>query len=116
VRLEDGKLYTANDAKSSEAIYLGEADGTAWFAREVAPDETYVSLRSIMLESQLSKKKLSILAQARSILHWHQSHKYCAKCGNASQMMDSGYRRNCTSCGADHFPRTDPVVIMAIKH
>jgi NAD+ diphosphatase len=116
VRLENGKLYTANDSKNSEAIYLGEADGTAWFAREVAPDETYVSLRSIMLESQLSKKKLSILAQARSILHWHQSHKFCAKCGSASQMMDSGYRRNCTSCGADHFPRTDPVVIMAIKH
>jgi NAD+ diphosphatase len=116
VRLEDGQLYTANEEPDSEAIYLGEADGIAWFAREVALDETYVPLRSIMLEGKLTNEQLSVLAQARSILHWHQSHKFCAKCGCPSHMMDSGYRRNCTNCSADHFPRTDPVVIMAIKH
>jgi NAD+ diphosphatase len=117
VRLENHQLFTTNDAPDAEAIYLGEDDlNTAWFVRAIAPGETLVSLRSLMLEGALTPAELSILAQARSLLHWHESHKFCAKCGAQSLMTDAGYRRHCAACGADHFPRTDPVVIMAIRH
>ncbi len=117
VRLENDELYTTNDAPESEAIYLGEDDkGHAWFARRIEPDETLKAIRALMIEHVLSPAKLSILAQARSILHWHESHGFCAKCGAKSEMADAGYRRHCESCGADHFPRTDPVVIMAVRH
>jgi NAD+ diphosphatase len=116
VRIDNGVLFTANDAVEQEAVYLGEHDHTAWFAREVPPQEGFMPLRGLMIEGNLPAAEFSILAQARSILHWHNSHRFCAKCGQASEMADAGYRRHCNACGADHFPRTDPVVIMAIKH
>ncbi len=117
VRVEGGKLFTSNDQPEREAIYLGEdPNQVAWFARTVAANEDFKPLRTLMIEASLSQAEISILAQARSILHWHESHRFCAKCGSASQMADAGYRRHCEACGADHFPRTDPVVIMVVRN
>jgi NAD+ diphosphatase len=117
VRMENDGLFTANDAPELEAVYLGEDDrAVAWFARRIEPSETLKPLRALMIEDILTHDKLSILAQARSILHWHETHGFCAKCGAKSLMADAGYRRHCEACKADHFPRTDPVVIMAIRH
>jgi NAD+ diphosphatase len=117
VRLENDRLFTENDAPHLNAIYLGEDDeSVAWFARAIAPDESLKPLHALMLEGTLANTEISILAQARSLLHWHESHKFCARCGSKSIMVDAGYRRHCDACDADHFPRTDPVVIMAIRH
>lgn len=117
VRVEGGKLFTSNDQPEREAIYLGEdPNQVAWFARTVAANEDFKPLRTLMIEASLSQAEISILAHARSILHWHESHRFCAKCGSASQMVDAGYRRHCEACGADHFPRTDPVVIMVVRN
>jgi NAD+ diphosphatase len=117
VRMENDKLFTINDAPETEAAYLGEdASDVAWFARRIEPAETLKPLRALMVEDILPHATLSILAQARSILHWHESHGFCAKCGAKTLMADAGYRRHCDVCNADHFPRTDPVVIMAIRH
>ena len=52
------------------------------------------------------------LAEARSLTLWHESHAFCARCGEKSAPAPGGWRRDCASCGAHHFPRTDPVVIM----
>ena len=49
-------------------------------------------------------------------MHWHERHGFCANCGHKTEMQDAGYRRHCPSCKIDHFPRTDPVVIMAVRH
>ena len=49
---------------------------------------------------------------ARSIFLWHLSHRFCSKCGSESAMVDAGWKRQCPACGAEHFPRTDPVAIM----
>ena len=58
---------------------------------------------------------LGIIAQAKSMLLWHESHKFCAKCGEESSLIKAGYERECNTCGAHHFPRTDPVVIMLVR-
>ena len=58
---------------------------------------------------------LGIIAQAKSMLLWHESHKFCAKCGEESSLIKAGYERECSACGAHHFPRTDPVVIMLVR-
>jgi NAD+ diphosphatase len=117
VRLENDHLFTTEEAPEAEAIFLGlDGANVPWFARHVAFEEHFKSLRSLMLEGALPEAELAILAQARSLLHWHESHKFCAKCGQQSLMADAGYRRNCAGCGTDHFPRTDPVVIMAVCH
>ena len=60
----------------------------------------------------LPARDTAIAGQAKALLDWHQRHGFCPNCGTATQMRDGGYRRLCPDCGAEHFPRTDPVVIM----
>lgn len=62
-----------------------------------------------------SHPSLGIIAQAKSMLMWHESHRFCAKCGHESDLIKAGYERKCPACGANHFPRTDPVVIMLVR-
>jgi NAD+ diphosphatase len=50
------------------------------------------------------------------MVSWHQRHGYCANCGTRTAMTQGGWRRDCPSCKAEHFPRTDPVVIMLVTH
>ena len=53
---------------------------------------------------------------ARSLFLWHGSHGFCAKCGGRNGVTDAGWKAQCALCGAEHFPRTDPVAIMlAVK-
>ena len=56
----------------------------------------------------------AIAAQARSLLAWHERHPFCAACGAATRSRNGGSSRACPSCGAEHFPRTDPVVIVVV--
>ena len=56
----------------------------------------------------------AILAHARGMMTWHQRHLFCGVCGSPTEVSHGGYQRNCTGCGAQHFPRTDPAVIMLV--
>jgi len=60
----------------------------------------------------LPDRDVAILGQAKALVDWHQRHRFCPNCGSATDMRDGGYRRVCPHCAAEHFPRTDPVVIM----
>ena len=55
---------------------------------------------------------------ARSMVGWHARHRFCARCGAATVLAKGGWQRNCVddTCRAEHFPRTDPVVIMSVEH
>ncbi|MBI1251627.1 MAG: NAD(+) diphosphatase [Alphaproteobacteria bacterium] len=55
---------------------------------------------------------LAILGCAKSLFEWHAKHGFCAQCGGRSAVVDGGWKRVCDACGAEHFPRVDPVVIM----
>jgi len=66
--------------------------------------------------SNLSPMEANLAATARSLLEWHRSHQFCSKCGAESTPVEAGWKRVCPACGAEHFPRTDPVAIMlAVK-
>ncbi len=109
------KLDVSRPLSFSPAIFLGIDDkAVPWFAVAAQSSDSLKLIRGVMIEGLLPKEELSILAQARSLIYWHETHGFCAKCGAASVMQDAGYRRHCNVCGADHFPRTDPVVIMAL--
>lgn len=58
----------------------------------------------------------SIMAYARGLMHWHGRHRFCANCGSPTVSKRAGHVRVCTNeaCGAQHFPRTDPAVIMLV--
>ena len=62
----------------------------------------------------LSGPDTGILAQARAQLGWHQRHPFCSVCGERTHQEKGGNQRKCDACGAEHFPRTDPVAIMLI--
>lgn len=78
--------------------------------------DKFIDVRSIA--ALLIPEEAAILAQARSVIDWHQRHRFCAQCGSQTEMAEAGYTRRCISetCGAAHFPRTDPVVIMLAVH
>ena len=85
-------------------------------SEQVHPDlpETHVfaELRRVM--TSLTPRAAELVATGKAILGWHATHQFCAQCGAKSEMAQAGWQRNCPACGAHHFPRTDPVVIMLI--
>lgn len=78
------------------------------------PDAAFAELRSIM--TRLTPRDAEVAATAKAVFGWHQSHRFCARCGAESVMAMAGWQRDCPSCNHHHFPRTDPVVIMLITH
>jgi NAD+ diphosphatase len=57
-----------------------------------------------------------LAAYVTALLNWHRRHRFCANCGTRTEIAEAGYSRHCPRCGAMHFPRTDPVVIMTVEH
>ncbi|MGE5501394.1 MAG: NAD(+) diphosphatase [Ignavibacteriales bacterium] len=70
----------------------------------------FVDLRSVAM--QLPATDAGILATAKAMFEWRRKHRHCANCGEPSLPADGGWKRVCPACNAEHFPRTDPVVIM----
>ncbi|MEM8798487.1 MAG: NAD(+) diphosphatase [Pseudomonadota bacterium] len=89
------------------AASIDDADVAAALKSE---DQKFLDARSA--GAQLGDGRAGILAQARSLLSWHHTHRACSQCGAETDLAKAGYARHCPNCGAQHFPRTDPVVIM----
>ncbi|WP_208347914.1 NAD(+) diphosphatase [Pseudaestuariivita rosea] len=81
---------------------------------DVPTDHVFAELRMVM--TRLSARDAELAATAKAVLGWHRTHRFCAACGAESQMTQAGWQRTCGTCGAHHFPRTDPVVIMLITY
>lgn len=56
----------------------------------------------------------AIAGRARGVFEWRRRHRFCANCGSPGAVADAGWKRLCPSCGAEHFPKIDPVTIMLI--
>jgi NAD+ diphosphatase len=105
-----------------ETVFLGLLDGAPRFGIGLSPeiaaalkprsDLLVIDLRSIAVQGLVGADHLPPLAQAKALLNWHSRHRFCSQCGAATHMIDGGWRRDCAACMAQHFPRTDPVVIM----
>ena len=101
-----------------QTIFLGLRDGQPLFAvalpdSEEAPLAGLGEFREMRAAAfVLTDAESAIAGQAKSLIDWHRRHRFCANCGTQTSAADSGYRRDCPQCGAQHFPRTDPVVIM----
>lgn len=107
-----------------DPIFLGLRDGAAMFGMGISAeaveklmahdDAAVIDLRSIVMQGVVPPNQLSAAAMAKSLVNWHQRHGYCANCGNRTLMKEGGWKRACPNCKAEHFPRTDPVVIMLV--
>ena len=74
----------------------------------------FKDLRQVAM--QLPDTEAAIAATAKQMFEWRRRHQFCAACGQPSETMDGGWKRQCPSCKVEHFPRTDPVVIMLAYH
>lgn len=65
----------------------------------------------------LPADELALAGTARALVHWHLTHRYCGRCGNATRPGEAGFRRDCGNpeCGRRLFPRTDPAVIVLVR-
>jgi NAD+ diphosphatase len=105
-----------------EVIFLGIEKGCSFFAHQIAPehftalkardDLKLIDMRSIAMQGLFDQPTLSAIGTAKALLSWHARHRFCSVCGKPSEAVSAGWKRVCTSCSAEHFPRTDPVVIM----
>ena len=77
------------------------------------PGHRLMDLRRAMMA--LDPAEAEAAATARGLIGWHGTHRFCARCGGPGQMTAAGWQMLCPACGAHHFPRTDPVVIMLIQ-
>ncbi|MCY3956905.1 MAG: NAD(+) diphosphatase [Chloroflexi bacterium] len=100
---------------------LGLRDGVAHFAVDVSEDNEdltagderqFVDVRTAGM--LLTAADAGIAAQARAQVDWHARHGFCSVCGQPTEALRGGQQRTCGSCGADHFPRTDPVIIVVV--
>ena len=108
-----------------DALFLGvDAESNAGhFALALNPElaerhteklRPVVDLRSLALQGVMSANELSLLAQAKSLADWNETHRFCGNCGASTKTVDGGWKRICTSCRRETFPRIDPVVIMLV--
>jgi NAD+ diphosphatase len=105
-------------------IFLGLRDGAAIFGMGISQaaaeqllgreDVAVTELRGMAMQGVVPPNELSAIAMAKSMVSWHQRHGFCANCGARTAMKEGGWKRECPSCKAEHFPRTDPVVIMLV--
>ncbi len=129
-------LFTVREAEAigaalDDAILLGWDGNAPRLAATLNTDTTFdadsfhaVSMRTLaihgaaggLLADTVDPETLGALAQARALLHWHRSCRFCGRCGTRTTMSQGGYRRDCPACDAQFFPRTDPVAIMLAIH
>jgi NAD+ diphosphatase len=114
------------EAYRESRVLLGTAGGAAVFAVDLSPVEepaeslglppvhAVLGLREVA--PLVSQSEGALLAYASGILSWHRRHRFCGVCGSATRSTQGGPVRVCASegCGEQHFPRTDPAVIMLV--
>ena len=119
---------TSNQLWSSvphaDPVLLGNVDATAHFAVDLSNYATAIdSIKNDLgwrfencrtAGGLLTVSETGILAQGRSQIDWHARHGFCSICGSQTVKRRGGQVRQCSACKADHFPRTDPVVITIV--
>lgn len=111
--------------QTESAILLGAAEGRAYFALDLPPDDEppgflltegrrFRGLRSVA--ALLDRWDAALLAYAKGMVYWHQRHRFCGDCGSPTKSAQGGHLRVCTNpaCGQHHFPRTDPAIIVLV--
>jgi NAD+ diphosphatase len=97
-----------------DAIFLGLDGERPLFATGAEPADGGHPAGLREAASELPADQAALAAYAASLLSWHRRHRFCANCGAATEPVDGGHERRCPSCGAHHFPRTDPAVIVRV--
>ncbi len=109
----------AEAADDAELVFLGLLDGRALFGAvpdggDLAPAYALREMWRMLIG--LPAEELALYGGARSLLDWHARHRFCARCGRPTALAKGGWQRDCGACGAQHFPRSDPVAIVLVEN
>lgn len=125
VRVVDSALLRVPPTAVEEATWalLGrDADGTVLLlaaappetdALDTAPDEIWLGLRD--LGGRIDAREAELLTGAIALAGWLRDAPFCPTCGGGTELRQAGWSRRCLVCGREHFPRTDPAVIVAVE-
>jgi NAD+ diphosphatase len=117
-------LHGSAEPLAAPWAMLGLLDGRAVFALDLSAAEdplpllpdglgSFADLRAVA--GLLPAAEASMLAHARGLLHWRSRTRFCGVCGGPTSPRSAGHALACQACGAQHFPRTDPAVIMLVN-
>lgn len=118
---EDGQLQVMRGAAlgtgPEAAVFLGRHGQEAWFSVEAASAGLAGSQRIDLRRAAMAwpPADASAFAFARAMQHWRARSRHCGLCGGAIEFRRAGYVAHCPQCGADHYPRVDPAVIVAVS-
>ena len=109
-------LLDSRDAPEGDRFYLGVLDGQAYFAVPAAlPRRLGTQVKGLRdVGAVLSDRDAGLMAHAVGLANWHATHPRCPRCGAATSSVRGGAVRRCEQDGSEHFPRTDPAVIMLV--
>lgn len=102
-----------------ERYFLGldRSDGQSYFSwhtsEDVIAEEHLRTLRQV--GALLSDFEAGLAAHAVALGNWHNAHPHCSKCGAATRVDLGGAVRICDVDDSQHYPRTDPAVIVLVK-
>lgn len=104
------------------ALLGRDADGSVLLLAAVAPesgavdttpDEVWLGLRD--LGGRIDRHESDLLVEAIALAGWLRDASFCPRCGGGTDLRQAGWSRRCRNCGREHFPRTDPAVIVAVE-
>ncbi len=113
-------LVPVRGALGAEHFFLGRAEGVAVFAATASESDGYAEPQEgwrhpLRLEGALQPLELEIMAVAFALVNWHGSAGFSSRDGEATSPAQGGWAR-VDAHGGEHFPRTDPAVIVLIEH
>ncbi|HEY6916893.1 MAG TPA: NAD(+) diphosphatase [Allosphingosinicella sp.] len=113
----EGRLVWDAMTAEAEALFLGLDGDAPLFAPFVRSEATAARPPSLFqMLGAMPPEEVALWGAARSLLNWHNRHDFCPACGSETAMFRAGWGRRCGGCGAEHYPRIDPVVIMLAQH
>ncbi|ROP43913.1 NAD(+) diphosphatase [Pseudokineococcus lusitanus] len=105
-RSDEGEAFVAVEVAAEQPV----ADGAGWPV--AAGDERWAGLREV--GALLDDRGSGLLVEAVGVLNWHRVTTHCPRCGARTAVTSAGWTRSCPVDGSEHYPRTDPAVIMAV--
>lgn len=109
---DEGRAHFAADVSSIAPPDEEPAEFVDKRTLDLSETRKFIDLRAIM--GDIDHRDAGIAAAAKGMFEWRATHGFCANCGAKNTIASAGWRMDCANCGRQHFPRTDPVVIMLI--
>lgn len=109
---------TVVGTRPASAVFLGLHETQGWFALPAVDAPSTLDVPATIdlrtAAAQWPVRAATAFAQARAVLHWRDRHRFCGACSAPLEYARAGWLGRCTGCGIEHYPRTDPAVIVAV--